>query len=622
MAVFPSLTFPKENVKARFLEESASLAIGQRHLGMPRGVYVGFIPVSTPGSRLLRLAIDPTHSFSLLKTGSTDERANVDLYVSSDVVLDFTGHTVWPIYVMATATYTTGRATNGHIFTRATGPKNATEVLICVVSTSGANLVLTASYQTGTRQPPIAFAEQRFGYMPTNAVNDLNSTTLTAAEIIAARTSPYTGVHTSLADRLADDMSSAEMSNRLNLQSSIILSNAYTGVTGASLNVSDSFSGTSRQFEPKTVANLTASLLIEPIGSETVEGVITAPIDPIRNICFIVDESTGARLVDEVNPTVLGPSLSPVYGRLTFQTGAMTGLINFTQADIDITGSGTNPFVLSQVNDLILGPDGLYYAIASIVDFDNATLASPGFQGATGSIPSIAYPTPTYRRFTLNFFSPAGAYVIPTARSVRFGCPSFFRDDRAIYDGLNYLKRIGEPPDPSEATSAVVGKVKLAQTGSLAGSISVVQVGTTDIASNPHTLNFTSTTTLTSPGGPGEVNIDIPGLQGPQGDSADPGPQGPPGPAGAGYATCVPFKRQSSTPVAGPSSGSFVIDFSLLPAPLLSGIVMASAGFCWMEHPYSDRTSITNVSISGTQVIVQYEITGGSTINAFAGASQ
>src|SRR3989304_1131904 len=103
MPAFPSVILPNTNVKMRFREPSAPEALNARWLGMPRGVYPGFIPQVSVGSPILPLAGDPNHSFSLLKVGSQTERVQVDIFTTGSVELNFSGHTQFPVYIIARA---------------------------------------------------------------------------------------------------------------------------------------------------------------------------------------------------------------------------------------------------------------------------------------------------------------------------------------------------------------------------------------------------------------------------------------------------------------------------------------------------------------------------------------
>ena len=64
VGTFPLLTLSNEFVKVRFLEPNAAEGVNKRWLGMPRGVYLGFEPSTTPGSDILTLNVDSDHNDS------------------------------------------------------------------------------------------------------------------------------------------------------------------------------------------------------------------------------------------------------------------------------------------------------------------------------------------------------------------------------------------------------------------------------------------------------------------------------------------------------------------------------------------------------------------------------
>jgi len=588
MPAFPNVTLGRDYVKTRFLEPSLPIAMAQRHLGMPRGVYLGYTPYAPPASDTLQLLRDPFHGFSMLKVGSKTERAQVDIFTNQDVALDFTGHTVWPIYVLATSDYTSGRATKATIFTRATKAVGLDEVLICKVTRVGADLVLDYDVPTN-RQPPLAFAGQRFGFMGRGAIGELSTANSVGAEVITARTSVYTGAHATLKERIDDDLSGVSLANRLGLVLQNIVGNAYSGVTGSSWNVSGSFAATSRQFEPK--------ITLEANATEVIAGVITGPGDVVRNVAFLIDELTGNRIVDESNPSTAAPTLDPIYGRITFSTGTngVGKQINYVNASDDVTGNGTNPFVAPlQQGDLVLAPDGKFYELKTIVGPDDAVLGS-AYQGTNGFVDNS-----TYRRFTLAFFNLSGAYTIPTARTIRLSFPAFIRLDQSIFDGLLYMRRAAELPGVSSATTTVIGKVLQATAGANAGTVSA-ESNTAPVGSNFHTLNFAFGGATNA--GSGVANVSVVGTTGPSGADSDVGPQGNQGPNGYGYTLNVLHKK--SPPVTAPGVGSWSYDFAADGFTTLSAV---SSGF-WTHPSYnhwypSGYTAV--VSKSGTTAFADW----------------
>lgn len=605
MPAFPTAAFSKDCVRVRFLAPSLPDSMNRRFLGMPRGVYLGYTPYVAPGADVLQLLRDSNHGFSTLKVGSNTDPVQVDVFTAEDILLDFTGHTVWPVYVIAKATYTAGSSTNGTIFTRGTTASGLDEVLICRVNRPGNDLVVDVDIPTN-RQPPIAFQGQKFGFMGQNAVGELSIANSVNAEVIAARSSPYTGPHGSLKDRIDDDVDGDSLANRLGLFMHNILGNAYTGVTGTSWNVSGSFSETSREFEPK--------ITFAPNANELTVGAITAPGDTVRNICFLINETTGARLVDTTNPSVASPTLEPLYGRLTYSTGFNGGgkQIFFYAGVDDIDGGGTNPFVapLAQ-GDLILAPDGKYYELKTIVGPDNAVLGAAYEPDTDGFVSNTAY-----RRFTLSFFNSTGAYSIPSSSTIRFSFPSFQRLTQSVYDAFPFMRKNAELPAVQDATTTVAGKVLQATSGAKAGTVSA-ENNTSPVGANFHTLNFFYGG-ATDAGG-GVANVSVVGATGPAGPDSDVGPQGPQGSPGAGYTQSIPFLKSSvhTAPFVGQSfSNDFAVSHGF---PSLAAV---TGGFAQWSSPnglgtYGQIDSITKVGTTGT--ILLSASTPGATYAVFLG---
>jgi len=580
MATFPSVTLAKEFVKVRFLEPNAAEGINQRHLLMPRGVLLGFTPFVNPADLVLQLLPDVFQNFSMLKCGSTSERMHIDIFSADPILLDFTGHAQYPVYVLATADYQDGKATNGRIFTRTTPPTGVNEIMLCRVRRTGDDLEVDVDVPT-YRQPPVAFTGQPYGFMPGGSVSDLASVATTVAEIAAARVDLTTTLQPTLQDRLAADMDGAAMASRLGLIPSQLLSNIYTVDSAASqVNVSGSFAGTSRVFAP----NLTT---IDAGGNETAPGVVTTPP---RNLCYVVDADTGLRLVDTESPSVEEPTLDPVFGRLTYSTGAVTGTIIFTNAQTEVT-SPNNAFASLQEGDIVLSHASdidpatgqvRWYEVRTINSPTSAELATEFEGGGTGGALSVV--NTTWRRFLLDLFSPAGAFSVPSDTQVQFTCPVFYATDQAVWDGAMYLKRVGEAPPVPDAEVNLAGKITLVQIGSLAGALRNAKSNGSPVGTNFHTINFTQPGTVVQ-SSPGVVDVQIPGAVGPTGAPDGAGPPGVGGINGPAYSTCNPFS--DDTLKGGVATGnvaiSFQEDFSLLSPAINTAVQMASGGFSYMS---------------------------------------
>jgi hypothetical protein len=530
---FPSITLSNQYVKLRFFEPEVTQALNQRWLGMPRGVYLGYEPAVTPGSNILSLNVDATQNFSLLRVPSSEERVMVDIFTDQVVELDFSAHSVWPVYVLASATYKTGSATQGKIFTRAATAVSVNEVLICKVDKPVDDLVIEADIPT-TRQPPLAFESQPYGYMPDGSVDNLVTSNAVVAEVVASRTSTHTGSHPDLDSRIDADIVGSSIADRIGLRLVNVVSNVHPNRTGSSVNVSGSFSETGRTLGP--------NITIEPNGDTSTEGAVT---DGTSNFCFVIDAATGHRLIDDA-------TREPVYGLTSFATSSIGGgkEIQFVNASVDVNGNGTNPFVAPlEEGDLVEGPDGLFYEILTITDPDTAVLGA-AYQGADASVFNS-----TFRRWLLFLFTVSGGpYSILAPTSVQFIFPCYFRADKAIFDGLLFIKRTGERPQLQESTSLEEGKALLADDGGLVGSFRTVKSVAATVGNDVHTLNFVHGGA--SNAGGGVANVSVQGEQGPQGPGANQGPDGPTGAAGFGYSINNSFEN-------GPES-TFTLGFGLV----------------------------------------------------------
>lgn len=632
MTSFPTYQFSNEFTKVRFLEDNAPAAINERFMGMPRGVYLGFIPSVTPGSDILTLGVDPQHGFSLLKVGSQTRSLQIDLFASSPLLLDFSGHTQWPVYIIGRADWRDYRPTQARVISRttpATGPK---EVTICKVDKPAADLVVETLFP-GSIHPPIAFDGQTVGFMQDNAINDLVLGNSATAEIIASRTSTHTGAAASLKERIDADLEGSSLADRLGLRSYILVSNVKAAVTGATTNVAGSFIATQRTFEPK--------ITIEPNADEATEGAITAPSDITRNICFLVDGSNGRRIVDTDG--------EPVFGTLSFSNISLAPgkQIRFYNALRAVNGSGTNPFQAPlQEGDAVKAPDGKFYEIEEFIDTDNALLGT-AYQGpgspAVATWNGIPWTTPVVgdpevRQFVLSFFTAASGSVSLTDATIQFGFPAFFRTDRTIYDGFSLLKKDGELPPVPDATASVTGKAKLAASGGKVGSIQTIAQAGATVGNDVHTVNFyygDQPGSKVQDAGLGVCEVSIIGATGAAGADADRGPKGDTGDPGYGYTSCNQFvssgwSNDTTTPAPwtiDPATQAFTVDFSAL-SPSIGFIRHLWGGFAaiqWTDP--GNNLKISSISrLSNTQGRISVAITGssmgGSRFKVYLGAAE
>lgn len=595
MPSFPIYSFDKSYVLARFLEPNGSAAVNTRHYGLPRGIYLGYTPETTTGSLVLKLTPDRRLGFSMLKVGAQSNRVQVDVVVPDDVLLDFTGHTVFPVYVIARADYQAGVPTQGRILTRATGASGPQEVGICRISKPAADLVAETTVPT-YRQPPLAFVNQAVGYMYEGATDDLVFAQSATAEVIKSRDNlqfPPPPPAANLSSRLGLDLAGSFIADQLALKSAVIVGNAKLVSSGVnSMNASDSFSEYSREFQPL--------ITLEPNANETTEGIITAPGDIDRNVVYLIDETSGMRL-----ETATG---GPVYGRVAYTTSPLTGTLNFTQSLDSVTGVGTLFFSELQVGDLLLGPDGFFYAVEAIANNTNLTI-SLAYQG--GSYSGYAS---LRRRFTVSFFSrTTGAEAVYTLAQNTIIRPFFmgwFRLDRSIFDASTFMKKNGEMPNTPAASSAAAGLVKLATAGGLAGAIyRITNAGAGVGASNFHTLNFSAQNASVTNATGGVANITVPGNTGPPGPGTSQGPKGPDGPAAVGALAFAPFVPDVQKLPPGPMTWSKTFTFATDATPPLSGnLVFLTGGFVSSRYAGGMDHQITSISKSGNTGTIVYSI--------------
>ena len=594
MPSFPNFTFDKSFVRARFLEPTGSLAINTRQYGLPRGIYLGYDPQVTSGSLVLKLKPDARLGFSMLKVAAQSTRVQIDVISPADVELNFTGHTVFPVYVIGRADYQENVPTQGRVLTRATGPSGPQEVGICLVDLVGSDLTVTTTVPT-YRQPPLAFVNQAVGYMYGGATTDLVFAQTATAEVIKARDNlkiPPIPPAARLNDRLSLDLSGEFIADQLALKSAAVVGNARLVLSGAtSMNVSDSFSEVSRELPP--------ALTFTPNGTETSEGAITAPGDTVRNTAFLIEEATGLRL-----ETAIG---GPVYGRVVYSTGALTGTMTFSNASDAVVGAGTLFTTELQVGDLILAPDGKFYAVEALLNATNLTL-TVAFAGTT-----TAGFVSSFRRYMLNFFSRTTgvevAFALTQNTNIRPFFNAWFRLDRSVFDASTFMKKVGEMPNTPSATDTVRGLVKLAVGGGLAGTIYQVTNGQSSIgANNFDTLNFTAVNASAVNAGGGTVNITVPGNPGPLGPGAAIGGQGPTGAPGPGANA---FNSFEVSPLYGPGgTHTFSVTFASATPPFAGNLVHVVGGIALSDIFSQFSYRITNISKSGNIGTIDLDLTG------------
>lgn len=601
MPSFPSAQIGADKVKMRFLEPSVPTSLNARWNGLPRGVWIGFVPQTTPGSDVLTLARDAIHGFSCLKVTAPTSAVMVDIFTADDITLDFSGHTRFPVFVLARADYNTTQHTQGRIFTRTAGPVGPSEITICVVDKPGADLIATTTIPAD-RQPPLAFDGQAFGYMLQGASDDIALALSVTTEVITARDDiknpgpPPPGQL--LADRLAIDLAADFLASQLGLRNVSVPGNAkIVAAAVTSANVSASFAALHREFDPK--------IDFTPGGDESTQGVITDPPDSDRNVLFVYDDTTGARVIDTVR--------QPVYARLSFATAALTGTLQLTQADTKIFGIGTSFDVELEEGDIILGADGKFYEVDTIVGPSELDL-SIAYQGASVGAPGVAS---SYRRWTASFFTRASgaelSVALPSTVNMRIVFSAFVDADFPVFDATAFMKKDGERPVLPEASDVVRGRIKLAVAGGQAGAVHTITAASAPIPNSPnfHTINFDAVNASVVNAGGGVANIIVPGNPGPPGPGASPGPTGPPGPPGFGLVNKNTFETSGSLGPGG--SHSHTVVFTSATPPLSGTLAHVAGGFGRFESGNYGGSSvssfnITNISKAGNSGTIQVSL--------------
>ena len=548
MAKFPVKVFTRQSALLGHDDEYRSSLIGQKFAGMPKGVYVGFIPSIL--SPVLTLSPDPTEGFSLLKAPSFGDPGGMDVIIDSAITFDFIGQPDgdFPIHIIARVTYTEGLPTTAQIITRSAQPVVYNEVLICILSGTAGALVLQANPSLGERDAPLAFTGTPFGFMPAGAIEDMEAAADAVNEVVAARIGLDLTVHPSLSDRLAADQTAASMAGRLALALRVFRSNDYDVPAGEEeMNVSGSFSEIDREHNP--------FITLGGLGSETAEGVVAAPNDAVRNVCIIVDADTGYRPVDDPSARRL------IFGRIDGPDEIIvTGTWSFVNADTDVSAIGGQAQSELEVGYTLQGSDGKFYEIETISGNNNLTLKN-AYTGPSASSANLIA-----RRWKLRFrkiisgVEDDASFTIAT--KIRFFFSAFVRHNQSHGDWTTLLHSTGEKTPVINATTAALGLVRLATPGAALGAVNIQNIG---VPLGPfHIVNFSAVEASIVPGpNAGELEVAEIGPQGPQGPTGPSGPAGPAGEQGPGFSQKNPFKatlEAGSASIAPPTPFTFTED--------------------------------------------------------------
>jgi hypothetical protein len=535
VAVFPLQYVTKPNSPVAYNDRYATAPLGRKFAGQPKGVYVGFEP-SVAGS-ILTLSPDPAHGYSLVKVPSQDDPSGMDIVLDTAITLNFVGQPAldFPVLVIARASYynNDSQPTEASLITRS-GPASSVtddEVLVCIVDGPAGSISVVNDPALSEQDAPLALDDVNFGYMPGGSIENLQAAADVVSEIIAARSGLDSTSHASLSARLATDYGAASMAGRLALAFRTLRSNDYAMLTGATAAVvSGSFTEIDRDFLPEVT--------LSGDGAETVAGAVAGPSDTTRNVAMIVDATTGYRLIDNaidrrtVYGRVTGPNESVVSGEWIF-LNASTNLLTD-----DGNGQAT---VELAIGDTLQGPDDKHYEVATITD-DNTVVLRTAYQGATAT--SLAVVRRRWQLLLKKIVAGAEQDAsVAENTTVRFFFPAFLSMEESNADWKLALHTAAERAPLPLATTTAPGRVRLAASGGLLGSV-VVQNVSVPLGGGPfHTINFNSVSASVLPTGtPGEVEIvqiGPPGAQGPDGPSGGPGVPGGPGP---GFSQINPFE--------------------------------------------------------------------------------
>lgn len=469
------------------------------------------------------------------------------------------------------------------------------EVLVCELTNASLPAAIVIAAVPGvTRDTPLAFPGTDFGFMPVNSVEELAAAVAILNEVIAARIDLQGLHHASLKERLDTDLGAPAMAFRLGRIHRVLQSNDYSAPGGVSeILVGDSFTETGRAALPL--------LTLNGGGSETVIGAITDPPDSSRNVCFLVNATTGDRLIaDPITREV-------VFARLRQSPDfILDGTLNFVNALTTLSGTNNTKFVAQlSVGDLVQGPDGKFYAIANVTS-DTAATLQVAFQGATASSGNLIR-----RRFRLHFRKfHAGAetdHALSATTPLRFFFPAFITHAQANFDNAVRMYAPGERPPVPDATTAVPGKVLLADPGSpFIGAINL-RLHNIVVGGGPfHTLNFTGSPGALVELGSGIIDVTNIGPIGPQGPGAGPGPPGNPGPDGPSLTHISTFSPKPTEDNLGPGPGavniSWSVDFGYQVKLLSGGLAEQNVPIGDLFFAGRDTCTITDIRLDSATV--------------------
>jgi hypothetical protein len=536
-ALGPSYALSAQDVKFRYGERYASEAANKKFLGIPFGAYLGFIP--SFNNNVLTLSPDPTFGVSLCRLASQDDPLYiVDVIVGTDVVLDFTNHSAFPVNVVVKARGKLGFAHSAEVSTQLAPSSLPTEVLIGSVTAPNTIIVDEPS----SRDTPYAYSGTPLGYgfMKDGAAEELLNAVAVNAEVVAARTDLFDQPRTSLDLRLTIDGLPSAMALRLGLENLTILADDFViAAPTDTINISRAFSRYHRSISGFTpVQNFDGFASEDRVGAIT-SGTIEDPspigalVDAERNVCAIIDATTESRLTDAARQVA--------YGRLIHDEITLTGTeIVFVSFGTLVGGIGTLFTTEVSPGDIIQDPISRDYFEVDFILTDNTLHLSSLFPNPT--TPGGTAPL-SRRRFTLNARTRIGPdtetpFVMP-ATTIRVYFNAWLTVEGSHFDYMTDLLRGFEEEPVPTATTTVPGKALLASglTEGKAGAIFAIQEQPSGVqVGDPHVHTIDFDGAASGVAGVADISQRGPiGDQGPPGSGGTPGPVGPQGPQGQGF---------------------------------------------------------------------------------------
>lgn len=390
-------TFAQDELSLRYDGPKIARDINRGHLCLPNGVYEGFTPTviaaaSGPNVKF-QLGLNSS-GFSLARVRSKQATASVAVFITRAITIDLSTVTAFPVYAKIDASYVPDGTTTARIFTDTTAPDGVTSIGLCrirqpggagtdIVIDAGSDDLLVPTYRSQPNASP-----NTYGFVSQAQIASVEAAAALVSEVTGARVDLTSFTHPDLSARLLADF--AAVPERLSLEAVLIQGNDVQGASAAStVNVSLSFGSKSR-----TVAPL---INIDAVGDPGFEsdssGVPGIAKDAPNNKVTLVDPDTGAALFDS--------SGKRIYGTITGKTAIAEAISStFTNASLSVTGASSYSSV--QAGDIVLGPDGNYYGVASVAGTTITLTAA--YAGSTAVAASL-----TGIRVLMNLFVNDGA---------------------------------------------------------------------------------------------------------------------------------------------------------------------------------------------------------------------